>query len=329
MASTLSGASGTDVILPEGVNTDDVDVSTKGGSTVVKITSSKTSDLEIVAKGDTKVTGKSLIEPSVNVNNSKKSESSNVVIETSVFNKGTIVNDGKGSLEVNINTGKFKKSTIDAGNKKRDDVVRFKDEAKLIKATVEMGKGNDTVRFGKGASFKGKSTVDLGKGKDAIVIEADAIKGGKLVVTSFSKKDTITVGEETFTYKDIKNGASIPGSRSNWPDPSDPIESDSHAPLKSLHAIGCTWWRPHRFDGLSYRAGGDRALHPPRNGSRLGEQAKFQSWLDVEIAATEANCRLGRVPRRPSTRSRRRPASRWSAFSNEAEVRRAVPSSPT
>jgi adenylosuccinate lyase len=31
-------------------------------------------------------------------------------------------------------------------------------------------------------------------------------------------------------------------------------------------------------------------------GAIWSEQAKFQSWLDVEIAATEANCELGRVP---------------------------------
>ena len=34
----------------------------------------------------------------------------------------------------------------------------------------------------------------------------------------------------------------------------------------------------------------------PEMGAVWSEQAKFQSWLDVEIAATEANCRLGRVP---------------------------------
>ena len=212
MASTLSGASGTDVILPEGVSTDDVKVTEgKDGNTVIKIESSKTSDLDVVAKGDTELKGKSLIDPTVTVD-APKGEAANIVIETSVFKNGTIANEGKGSLEVNLNDGKVKNLTIDAGNKKRNDIVRIKDDVKLIKAEMEMGKGNDTVRFGKAASFKGKSTVDLGKGgKDAIVIEADAIKGGKLVVTSFSKKDTITVGEETFTYKDIKNGASIPG----------------------------------------------------------------------------------------------------------------------
>ena len=34
----------------------------------------------------------------------------------------------------------------------------------------------------------------------------------------------------------------------------------------------------------------------PEMGAVWSEQAKFQSWLEVEIAATEANCRLGRVP---------------------------------
>ncbi|MFM7753498.1 MAG: lyase family protein, partial [Cyanobium sp.] len=34
----------------------------------------------------------------------------------------------------------------------------------------------------------------------------------------------------------------------------------------------------------------------PEMGAIWSEQAKFQSWLDVEIAATEANFELGRVP---------------------------------
>ena len=34
----------------------------------------------------------------------------------------------------------------------------------------------------------------------------------------------------------------------------------------------------------------------PEMGSIWSEQAKFQSWLDVEIAATAAQCQLGRVP---------------------------------
>ena len=47
--------------------------------------------------------------------------------------------------------------------------------------------------------------------RDSIVIEADGVAPGTLTITSFSKKNAITVGEETFTYRVIKNSAEIPG----------------------------------------------------------------------------------------------------------------------
>ena len=211
MATTLPGGSGTDVILPEGVSPDSVEViETDDGGTAVAITKN-VSGLEIEAEGDTAITGKRVSDSEVNVT-AKKGETTNIVFETTVVKDTTITNEGKGALEVNLNTGKVKNLTIDAGNKKRDDLVRVKDDVKLIKSPMDLGKGDDTVRFGKGVTFKGKSTVDLGKGgKDAVVIEADGLKSGKLIVTSFTKKDTITVGDETFSKKDIKNGAEIPG----------------------------------------------------------------------------------------------------------------------
>ena len=211
MATTLPGGSGTDVILPEGVSPDSVDVGVGAdGGTLVAI-KQNVSGLDIEATGDTAITGKRVSDSEVNVT-AKKGETTNIVFETTVVKDTTISNEGKGALEVNLNTGKVKNLTIDAGNKKRDDLVRVKDDVKLSKATMDMGKGDDTVRFGKGVTFKGRSTVDLGKGgKDALVIEADGVAPGKLIVTSFSKQDSITVGDETFTYKDIKNGAEIPG----------------------------------------------------------------------------------------------------------------------
>ena len=211
MATTLPGGSGTDVILPEGVSPDSVEVvAGEDGGTAVAI-KKNTSDLNIEAAGDTAITGKRVSDSEVNVT-ANKGESTNIVLETTVVKDTTITNEGKGALEVNLNTGKVKNLTIDAGEKKRDDLVRVKDDVKLSKANMDMGKGDDTVRFGKGVTFKGRSTVDLGKGgKDALVIEADGVAPGKLIVTSFSKKDTITVGDETFSKKDIKNGAEIPG----------------------------------------------------------------------------------------------------------------------
>ena len=34
----------------------------------------------------------------------------------------------------------------------------------------------------------------------------------------------------------------------------------------------------------------------PEMGNIWSEEAKFQTWLDVEIAACEANCKLGKIP---------------------------------
>ena len=34
----------------------------------------------------------------------------------------------------------------------------------------------------------------------------------------------------------------------------------------------------------------------PEMGNIWSEQAKYQTWLDVEIAACEANCKLGKIP---------------------------------
>ncbi|MCP9825559.1 adenylosuccinate lyase [Synechococcus sp. EJ6-Ellesmere] len=44
----------------------------------------------------------------------------------------------------------------------------------------------------------------------------------------------------------------------------------------------------------------------PEMGRLWSEEAKFQSWLDVEIAATEANCQLGRVPQEAMAEIRER-----------------------
>ena len=200
-----------EVILPDGVSEDAVDVTTGEDGNNVVVVSQNVEGLEITATGDnTGITGKK-VETSTVSATPKKGESSNVVVETTVFKGNTIANEGKGSLEVNVNTGKFKKSVIDAGDKKRDDLVRFKDNVLVNRATMDLGKGDDTVRFGKGVTFKGKTTIDLGKGgADSVIVEANAVEGGKLSITNFTRKDTITVGDETFTYKDIKNGAEIP-----------------------------------------------------------------------------------------------------------------------
>ena len=63
----------------------------------------------------------------------------------------------------------------------------------------------------------------------------------------------------------------------------------------------------------------------PEMGQIWSEQAKFQSWLEVEIAATEANCELGHVP--PEAVATIRDKARFSVeriLEIEAEVRHDV-----
>jgi hypothetical protein len=210
--SSVIGSEGIDVLLPDGVAADDITVSTDAdGVGTIKVDKS-VSGLEITATEEaTVVTGKKLADSTVTAKPSK-GETSNVAVESKKFIGGTIENKGKGSLEVSVDGTNFKKSTIDAGTRKSNDFISFEGNATVGRGTVNAGKGNDKIVFGKKVSFKGTTKIDLGKGgKDSITIDADSIpNGGKLKITSFTKKDTITVGDETFTYKDIKNGAEIP-----------------------------------------------------------------------------------------------------------------------
>ena len=210
MATTLSGGGGTDVILPEGVSTDQVEVGVgEAGNTLVAV-KSNTKDLDIEAKGSTGITGKKVTGTTVNVA-AKKGEDANIVLETTNAKNTTITNEGRSTLEVNVNTGKVNNLTIDAGNKKRADSVRVRDNVTLSRLNASLGKGNDKITIDKGATLKGKNTIDLGKGgKDSIIIKADSING-KLTITNFTKKDELTIGKTTFDYKDIKGGADLPG----------------------------------------------------------------------------------------------------------------------
>ena len=210
--SSVIGSEGLDVVLPEGVSEDDLSVSTDSNGVGTIVVENNVSGIEVVAtEPTTEITGKKLTEATVTTKGEKGTEST-VAVETKSFTGGTIENKGKSSIDVTVTGTNFKKSTIDAGeNKKRDDNISFQGKASVNKSDVKAGKGDDSILFGKQVKFKGKTTIDLGKGgEDSIVIGSQKIEGGKLNVTSFTKKDTITIGNETFTYNDFKNGVEIP-----------------------------------------------------------------------------------------------------------------------
>ena len=198
------------VVLPDGIAEEVVKVDTDSDGTDQVAVSAPVAELDFDLTGDTEFSGSAISKSEITVK-ADQNESTKVTVDSN-FKQNTINNDGSGSLEVSINQSNFRKSTIDAGDKKRDDLIAFKGSSTVIKSDVALGKGNDTITFSKATKFKGKTTVDLGKGgKDSIVLKANSIKKGKLVITNFTKKDTITVGKETFTFKDFKNGAEIPG----------------------------------------------------------------------------------------------------------------------
>ena len=211
--SSVIGSQGLDVLIPEGVDPSRISVATDAEGIGRVLINKVVSGLEIKATEEsTVIRGRKLSDSTVTAK-AGKGELSDVSVKTREFNGGTVENKGRGLLNVVVEGTNFKNSTIDAGaNKKRADNISFEGKAKVNKSVIKAGKGNDEILFGDKVKFKGKTTIDLGKGgKDSIIIEADSIpKGGKLVVTNFTKKDTITVGDERFTYKDIKNGAEIP-----------------------------------------------------------------------------------------------------------------------
>ena len=163
-------------------------------------------------KGTTEVIGDK-VNKSTFTANSVQGEKTKFVIETTGLNNSTIKNEGKGSLSINHQTGDFKKSTIDCGPNKRQDIVRFGADSTLIKGEISLGKGDDTIRFKKNTAFQKKTSVDLGKGgADQVVVKAvNGVEGGKLQITTFTKKDELKIGKTTFDYKDIKGGAELPG----------------------------------------------------------------------------------------------------------------------
>jgi hypothetical protein len=210
--SSVIGSEGLDVVLPDGVTANDISVSTDSDGEANVAVSNRISGLKVTATEEsTDISGAKLTDSTVNVKGSK-GVTSDLDVDNKEFKASTIENNGKGSLDVSVDGTKFNKSTIDAGKKKRADNISFKGEAQIKSSVIKAGKGNDKITFGKEVGFQGKTTIDLGKGgKDSIVIDADSIPdGGKLKITNFTKKDTITVGDETFTYKDVKNGAEIP-----------------------------------------------------------------------------------------------------------------------
>ena len=197
-----------EIFLPEGAE-DKIEIVELKTGTELAI-EAPVKEVEVSVAGDSVLVGKPVIDSTVTVEAASNKETVELVLKTDSFKKSDIVFE-KGAADINVKVGTFKKSTVATG--KKSDSVTFGNQTTVKRATVELGKGSDTVTFKSGTKFKGKSTIDLGKGgKDSVIIEGDA---KKLTVDNFDRKDSISVAGETFDYKDIKNGAEVPGVKVN------------------------------------------------------------------------------------------------------------------
>ena len=178
------GTEGITIDLPEGFSADAV-LTTTGPNGEAVVTATKAlKEVEFTVKGDTDLTGAKIKDSEVEIKASSKTDTVSLTVDSSSFKKSEIVVT-KGNANIAFNT-----------SVKKSDVI--------------CGKGDDKITFGADSKVK-KCTIDLGKkGTDSVVFEANKISG-KLTVTNLGKGDSVTVGSETTTYKEFKNGAEIKG----------------------------------------------------------------------------------------------------------------------
>jgi hypothetical protein len=72
-----------------------------------------------------------------------------------------------------------------------------------------MGKGADTVTFGKRATVT-DTTIKLGSDSDAdkVTFSNQAVTEG-VKITQFGRQDELTIGSKTYTYSDIKKAGGV------------------------------------------------------------------------------------------------------------------------
>jgi hypothetical protein len=176
------------VVLETGPGGDDLFVAKK-----------QVADATYEVSGNTGFSGKTLTKSEVNVE-TKKGETTSVSVNSN-FKQTNIQNEGKGSLQVNVVGSSFKEGKVIGG--KQSDIVSFDANSSVLKATMKLGKGSDSITFAKGSKVRGRNVIDLGKGgKDSVVIEDLNNIKGTLIIRKFGNKDTVTVNGKVYSYSE-------------------------------------------------------------------------------------------------------------------------------
>tara|TARA_B100001093_G_C26585340_1_gene909126 strand:- start:78 stop:734 length:657 start_codon:yes stop_codon:yes gene_type:complete len=166
----------------------------------------KVSDLNAKVESDrtTAVVGKKVAKSSV-TSKAKAGDESTVAFNTTKVNKTEIVVKGQGNGVVNVNTGRFNNSSIKF-NKKSADSVSFNNGVEVRNATIDGGRGADTITFKENSVIKGSNEITLGQGADVLELPANKQGKGKIVVTDLSNNDTIKIGDESFSGRAVLDG---------------------------------------------------------------------------------------------------------------------------
>jgi len=131
----------------------------------------------------------------------EKGETVALGIQGTKVQKSDISVEGKGSMDLTVTTGQFKKNTVSGG--KKADSVSFGSGAKINKSTFELGKGKDSITFGAQTKFQGKTTIDLGKGaKDSVEFKTAPTKG-KVEFDNVDSRDEFTIAGETYNGTEV------------------------------------------------------------------------------------------------------------------------------
>ena len=205
MATSIEGSAGNDLVIPDDAVTK-VAISATDEGAVVDVTSAvKDINLSVGGEAPLKVEG-AAVKSSVVRPAAAAGETAKITFETKSVAKTTIVNEGEGSVDVDIAEGKFKKSTIDLSNSAAKDSIAFGGDTTVTKSTIILGDGKDTVTFAEGIKLKGDTKIQVGDGKDVIEVPEEVKGSGKIGISNFGLKDKLVVGGEKLKGKKILNG---------------------------------------------------------------------------------------------------------------------------
>ena len=205
MATSIEGSAGNDLVIPDS-QADDIAIDTTDDLATVEIQST-VSDINLVVGGETpvKVEGKA-VKNSVVRPSAAAGETAEITFETTKVESVTIVSEGEGAVALDVEKGTFKKSTIDLSAGSAKDSIAFGGDTKVVKTSISLGAGKDTVQFSEGIKLKGDTGIRVGDGRDVIKVPETVKGNGRIGISNFSKQDRLVVDGQKLSGSKLYKG---------------------------------------------------------------------------------------------------------------------------